>query len=153
MLDGYKFDLRIYVLITCCDPLRIYLFQDGLCRICTSPYSAPNSMNSLNSFMHLTNYSINKHNTCFKPNNSSHNTENVPNNSETFHKRSISWFQTYCEKNELDFTTTWKKIADIVVKTIISNKAHLLKGFHDSKFLGLNQNPFTCFEVSCFLIA
>lgn len=62
LVDGYKFDLRIYVLITCCDPLRILLFREGLCRFCTNPYQRPNAENLMNTFMHLTNYSINKHN-------------------------------------------------------------------------------------------
>lgn len=34
-LRGFKYDLRIYVLATSFDPLKIYLFEDGLVRMAT----------------------------------------------------------------------------------------------------------------------
>ena len=59
LLNGYKFDLRIYVLVTSFDPLKIYMFKDGLVRLATVPYST--SKASLKQrFVHLTNYSVNK---------------------------------------------------------------------------------------------
>ena len=39
LIRGYKYDLRLYVLVTSFDPLKIYIFKDGLVRLATVPYS------------------------------------------------------------------------------------------------------------------
>ena len=59
LIKGFKFDLRIYVLITSLNPLRIYLYQDGLARFCADKFSLSEDQLD-NRFAHLTNYSINK---------------------------------------------------------------------------------------------
>ena len=48
------------MLITSFDPLRIYLYNDGLVRFATDEYSNPNK-SSKKRYVHLTNYSVNKH--------------------------------------------------------------------------------------------
>ncbi|XP_078264211.1 tubulin polyglutamylase TTLL7 [Rhinoraja longicauda] len=45
LLEGYKFDLRIYILVTSCDPLRIFLYNDGLVRMGTEKYHTPTDAN------------------------------------------------------------------------------------------------------------
>jgi tubulin polyglutamylase TTLL6/13 len=60
LIDGLKFDLRIYVLLYGINPMRIYIFEEGLARFATIPYQEPNNRNLNNMYMHLTNYAINK---------------------------------------------------------------------------------------------
>ena len=62
LINDLKFDLRIYVAITSVNPLRIYVFEEGLARFATEKYNGGNQ-DTTNMFIHLTNYSINKKNT------------------------------------------------------------------------------------------
>ena len=57
MIDGYKWDLRIYVAVTSINPLRIYVYEEGLVRFASEKYDTSDLKNI---YSHLTNYSINK---------------------------------------------------------------------------------------------
>jgi hypothetical protein len=66
LIDGYKADFRIYVLVTACEPtFRIFIYEDGLVRLATTKYKPPTSKNLGEVFCHLTNYSINKNSEAF----------------------------------------------------------------------------------------
>ena len=69
LIDGLKYDLRIYVLVAGCDPLRMYVYKEGLARLATEEYVAPNHRNLSDMCMHLTNYAINKNSDKFVFNN------------------------------------------------------------------------------------
>ncbi|CAE7713011.1 TTLL11, partial [Symbiodinium microadriaticum] len=66
LLDGLKFDLRLYVVVTSLDPLDAYMCKEGLARFCTAKYEEPTAANANEVYMHLTNYSVNKKSTFFK---------------------------------------------------------------------------------------
>mmetsp|Transcript_87496 Transcript_87496/g.120559 ORF Transcript_87496/g.120559 Transcript_87496/m.120559 type:complete len:103 (+) Transcript_87496:319-627(+) len=64
LINGFKYDLRIYVLVTSFNPLKVYLYSDGLVRFATEKYSLdPKTLKK--KFVHLTNFSINKRNSAF----------------------------------------------------------------------------------------
>ena len=65
LIEGLKFDLRIYVLLAGTDPLRLYMYNEGLARFATELYHEPLNANLDRLCMHLTNYAINKHNRNF----------------------------------------------------------------------------------------
>ena len=56
---GFKFDLRLYVAVTSFDPLKVYLYEEGMARFATVRYAGPGEQLE-NRCMHLTNYSVNK---------------------------------------------------------------------------------------------
>lgn len=67
LINGFKYDLRIYVLVTSYTPLKVYIYNEGLVRFATMKYSNdPKTRNEF--YMHLTNYAINKDNENFVEN-------------------------------------------------------------------------------------
>jgi hypothetical protein len=66
LIDGFKFDLRIYVLITNIDPLKIFVLKDGMAWFCTEKWDIKNGTNYDNLQMHLTNFAVNKDSSNYK---------------------------------------------------------------------------------------
>ncbi|OHT06806.1 Tubulin-tyrosine ligase family protein [Tritrichomonas foetus] len=59
LINGLKFDLRFYVAVPSLDPLRVYIFDNGLVRLATLPYKE-NLEHPEEVAAHLTNFSINR---------------------------------------------------------------------------------------------
>ncbi|XP_050542309.1 probable tubulin polyglutamylase TTLL2 [Daktulosphaira vitifoliae] len=108
LIGGYKFDLRLYVLVPSFHPLTIYLYREGLTRFSTDKYS----LNNLdNQFAHLTNSSINKFG---------------PNYSETKEKVGLGckWtfqqLRNYIHQAGVNDWLLWQKISVLVSLTLAS---------------------------------
>ncbi|KAI8916035.1 tubulin polyglutamylase TTLL6-like protein [Gorgonomyces haynaldii] len=143
LIDGLKFDLRIYVLVTSVDPLRVFVYEDGLARFATEAYHPPNESNLEDMCMHLTNYAINKH------------SEKFVHDEKTGSKRSMqSVFEQLHQKTGADIDTVWQRICDSIVKTLLVVQPHLSKVVKqwfpsdpEASFQGIGSQ---CFEILGF---
>ncbi|NXQ18062.1 TTLL7 polyglutamylase, partial [Peucedramus taeniatus] len=140
LMEGYKFDLRVYILVTSCDPLKIFLYHDGLVRMGTEKYHPPSDSNLSQLYMHLTNYSVNKHNEHFERD----ETEDKGS------KRSIKWFTEFLETNNLDVSKFWSDISELVVKTLIVAEPHVLHAYRMCRPGQAPGSDSVCFEVLGF---
>uniref|UniRef100_A0A8C5WFX5 Tubulin--tyrosine ligase-like protein 5 n=1 Tax=Leptobrachium leishanense TaxID=445787 RepID=A0A8C5WFX5_9ANUR len=112
LIQGYKFDIRLYVLITSYDPLVIYLYEEGLTRFATAKYDR-STKSMKNEFVHLTNYSVNKKSkdyvSCDDP-----EVEDYGN------KWSMSAMLRYLKQDGVDTAALMFQIEDLVIKSVLS---------------------------------
>ena len=128
-----KFDLRLYVLVTCLNPLVIYLYHEGLVRFASCRYAGDVLENLDDPYIHLTNYSVNKTYKDFD---------------EGSCRKSISWFHEYLDAFSYNKKDIWNNIEDCVIKTIIA-ALPTLRRTYDMTFS--NHNLFSaCFELFGF---
>jgi len=105
LLEKKKFDLRVYLLVTGHDPLKIYIYKESFARMSSDEYDL--ELEDLdNVFKHLTNVSVNKKK---KTQNGSSFIWSLPKV-----KRYIS------EEYGVDFNEVWEKIEDIAIKAVIT---------------------------------
>ncbi|XP_005485265.2 tubulin monoglutamylase TTLL4 isoform X1 [Zonotrichia albicollis] len=136
LIGGKKFDLRLYVYVTCYDPLRVYLFKEGLVRFASCRYSS--SVESLgNKFIHLTNYSVNKKNAAYKPNSDETACQG--------HKWALKALWGYLTQKGVNCEAIWEKIKDIVIKTIIASEPYV-----NSLVKMYVRRPYCCHELFGF---
>ena len=110
LLEHLKFDFRVYVLLASLDPLEVYISKEGLARFCTVPYEEPTSRNINESFMHLTNYSLNKYSETYL------HTEAEDDGS----KRTITSVFKKLSSRGYDVERIWDDIKRMVIKTCLA---------------------------------
>jgi len=136
LIDGYKWDMRVYVLVTSVHPLTVYLYTDGLARFCTDPYEPPASDNLSDREMHLTNFSINYESDAFE------DTED----GATGSKRSL---RTVLDSCVADGQAVWTEIATCIRKTLLAIGPKMQENYHS--YFGRTRPCFeACFEILGF---
>jgi hypothetical protein len=145
LINGRKFDMRMYVVVTSFHPLRVYFYNEGLARFATEDYS--NDPRILkNKFVHLTNFSVNKKNLKnFVVNNNRNGSKGRSNmdedtmidedpEQESSSKWSLRFLKKYLRKRMQEDGYKFKKDEDIfagchdvIIKTLISSEIQIVK--------------------------
>lgn len=136
--NGQKFDLRVYVLLTSVDPLRIYVYDEGLVRFASSKYTCQED-GIIDQYMHLTNYFINKNNQEYQINNDCESLQGC--------KWTLKRFWRYLKDHyvHIDAQLLWDNIIDIIIKTIICCEGPM------TRLSRLNcKNDYTSYELFGF---
>eukprot|EP01064_Diplonema_japonicum_P007979 TRINITY_DN15557_c0_g2_i2.p1 TRINITY_DN15557_c0_g2~~TRINITY_DN15557_c0_g2_i2.p1 ORF type:complete len:512 (+),score=107.03 TRINITY_DN15557_c0_g2_i2:892-2427(+) len=133
LIDGCKWDMRVYVLVLSVDPLKMYIYKDGFIRMCTEKYHAPNMANAENTLIHLTNYAIHKKSKKYNSN----------------CKRSFEHLFQHIRGLGHDAEKLWDSISDLAVKTLLSVNEQL-KYSYRAAFPGDEDTGGSCFEILGF---
>ncbi|XP_058979823.1 uncharacterized protein LOC109613485 isoform X1 [Musca domestica] len=136
LINDNKFDMRIYVVLTSINPLRLYMYKDGLARFASVKYSS--ELNSLDDVcMHLTNYSINKFSESYDKN------EDV--NACQGHKWTLQSLWSCLEERGVNTKRLWATLRNLVIKALISGEAGLNRMYRQNVNFRYN-----CFELFGF---
>ncbi|XP_063724876.1 tubulin polyglutamylase TTLL11-like isoform X2 [Symsagittifera roscoffensis] len=138
LIDGLKFDFRVYVLLRNLSNVQIFLSREGMARFCTEKYEAPSSSNKSRVYMHLTNYSLNKYSDTYDYNNSMTRGS----------KRLLSSVFNFLQSEGYNVTELWTKIEQISVKTVFAILPDLLVAYRDE--IPPNKQGPQCFQILGF---
>ena len=110
LLEKFKFDLRIYVVLKSLEPLQVYICREGMARFCTERYHLPTPKNIFKTYMHLTNYSLNKYSPGYIQSDAG----------DKGSKRKLSAVFKQLKKEGCDIQHLWAEIDKVACKTIIA---------------------------------
>ena len=98
-------------------------YKDGLVRLSTTAYKKPEQGNLGELFMHLTNYSLNKH------------SENFDGSDDvgTGSKRTLRWMLEWLDSHGHNSDALWSNMADVIVKTLLTTLPHNVHAYRESR--------------------
>eukprot|EP01062_Namystynia_karyoxenos_P055152 TRINITY_DN4589_c0_g2_i2.p1 TRINITY_DN4589_c0_g2~~TRINITY_DN4589_c0_g2_i2.p1 ORF type:complete len:850 (+),score=281.95 TRINITY_DN4589_c0_g2_i2:103-2550(+) len=149
LIDGRKFDIRLYVALTSVDPLRLYIFDEGLCRFTAERYPGAHAKLG-NTWAHLTNYSISK-TALVKKREEDARAAGSEHEAQRDIKWALSelraWFEAQGERGSQQWNRVRQQIEDVVVKTFISIEGEIMNA---AGKVCRYPNAHGCFEIFGF---
>eukprot|EP01064_Diplonema_japonicum_P011602 TRINITY_DN18_c2_g2_i1.p1 TRINITY_DN18_c2_g2~~TRINITY_DN18_c2_g2_i1.p1 ORF type:complete len:529 (+),score=77.46 TRINITY_DN18_c2_g2_i1:38-1624(+) len=139
LIEGRKFDMRCYVLVTSVTPPRIFFYNDGLVRLCSVQYMPVGDENHADQCMHLSNYSVNKKHKLF---------ETASETGSSGGKRDFAFLTSWLNQNGHNADKFWASVHNLIVKTVLSVAPTLATAY--STAVKGKQDGFTCFELLGF---
>lgn len=139
IFNSFKYDLRVYVLVTSFDPLRVYVYNEGLVRFATEPYTN-NTKDLKKKFIHLTNFSVNKRSDKFVQNKGNEEEEGQESS-----KWSFKELRDAFDKQGINYDYVFAQIKDVILKTLICVEPEIV-----STLEGCPGNRQSCFELYGF---
>jgi len=114
LLEGFKWDLRLYVLVTAFQPeLQAFVYREGFARFATVPYT----LEDLSTLIHLTNTSIQRHN--------EHNQKCTRETLLGGTKIDLKTLRGKLENIKISWDVVWGKIVDCILKSLCVAKDHM----------------------------
>lgn len=120
LLGGYKFDLRLYVLVTSVCPLEAFIYTEGFARVSTHKFTLdPQELS--NKFIHLTNSSIQKQNTSGpSKDNPLSNTDDAVVGGSKMSLTGQGGLWNLLTKLGVDSEAVWANIKELVIKSLVA---------------------------------
>ena len=135
LIKKTKFDLRLYVLLTSIDPIRLYLYDEGLVRFASEEYSEDDPHNM---FSHLTNFALNQ---------DRGRTElgDAEDGVEGSLKWSLGSLKKYFSGRGLDWNSVWREIQSLCVKTVLAGHYEMVAAYEASQV-----SQYSCYKLFGF---
>uniref|UniRef100_A0A914X7W6 Tubulin--tyrosine ligase-like protein 5 n=1 Tax=Plectus sambesii TaxID=2011161 RepID=A0A914X7W6_9BILA len=132
LINGHKFDIRLYVAVTSFNPLVVYLYDEGMTRFAAEKYVVHVKTYD-QQHVHLTNYSLNKHSKQYVKNERA-DAEN------TGHKWTLSAMLRHMAEEGRDVEVLMMRIEDLIVKTLLSAQSSIAAACRS----------YVAYEANCF---
>eukprot|EP00892_Ulva_mutabilis_P011796 jgi/Ulvmu1/898/UM101_0006.1 len=158
LIGGLKFDIRVYALVLCAEPLSVFVFRRGLVRFATVAYRPPTSGNLSTQRMHLTNYAVNRRPGASPPppaatvageHSTLHGPGALAGDATAAEQSGIKWsleaLYEYLDDNGHSSAVLWAAMKDIIVKSLLAVQPLLA---HEYALATAHAaDPHRCFEV------